>query len=185
MNEISHLSLAELEKGLDTIRQSPKNEGSLVLIVRRPAVDQREVLEDGELNQVEGLVGDSWRKRARIQVDSGLPNPDSQLTLINARLIALVAQAKERWQLAGDQLVVDLDLSLENLPSGTRLGIGSAIIEVTAKPHTGCDKFAGRFGPEALKWVNSPLGKSLRLRGINAKVVQGGIIHVGDLVRKA
>jgi hypothetical protein len=185
MNEISHLSLAELEKGLDTIRQSPKNEGSLVLIVRRPAVDQREVLEDGELNQAEGLVGDSWRKRARIQVDSGLPNPDSQLTLINARLIALVAQAKERWQLAGDQLVVDLDLSLENLPSGTRLGIGSAIIEVTAKPHTGCDKFAVRFGLEALKWVNSPLGKSLRLRGINAKVVQGGIIHVGDLVRKA
>ena len=185
MTEINHLSLAELEKGLDTIRLSPKNEGSLELIVRRPAVDQREVLEEGELNQAEGLAGDSWRKRAKKQVDTGLPNPDSQLTLINARLIALVAQANERWQLAGDQLVVDLDLSLENLPSGTRLVIGAAIIEVTAKPHTGCDKFAARFGPEALKWVNSPLGKSLRLRGLNAKVVQGGVIHVGDLVKKA
>jgi hypothetical protein len=184
MTEISHLSLSELEKGLDTIRQSPKNEGSLELIVRRPAVDQREVLVVGELNQAEGLAGDSWRRRAKTQVDSGLPNPDSQLTLINSRLIALVARAKERWQLAGDQLVVDLDLSLENLPSGTRLGIGSAIIEVTAKLHTGCDKFAARFGPEALKWVNSPLGKSLRLRGLNAKVVEGGIIRVGDVVKK-
>ena len=184
MTEINHLSLAELEKGLDTIRLSPKNEGSLELIVRRPAVDQREVLEEGELNQAEGLAGDSWRKRAKKQVDTGLPNPDSQLTLINARLIALVSQANERWQLAGDQLVVDLDLSLENLPSGTRLVIGAAIIEVTAKPHTGCDKFAARFGPEALKWVNSPIGKSLRLRGLNAKVVEGGIIRVGDVVKK-
>ena len=184
MTEISRVSLAELEKGLDTIRQSPKDEGSLVLIVRRPAVDQREVLEEGELNQAEGLAGDSWRKRAKIQAASGLPNPDSQLTLMNSRLIALVAQTKERWQLAGDQLVVDLDLSQENLPSGTRLGIGPAIIEVTAKPHTGCDKFAARFGPQALKWVNSPLGKSLRLRGLNAKVIRGGIIRVGDAVKK-
>src|SRR5512135_902286 len=122
MNEINHATLTELESGLDTIRQSPKNEGPLVLIVRRPGVDQREALEVGELNQTEGLAGDSWRKRARPQDDSGLPNPDAQLTLINARLIALVAQTKERWQLAGDQLVADLDLSLENLPNGTRLG---------------------------------------------------------------
>jgi MOSC domain-containing protein YiiM len=107
-----------------------------------------------------------------------------QLNLINARLIALLAQDKARWPLAGDQLYVDLDLSEENLPPGTRLTIGAAVIEVTDQPHTGCKKFAARFGADAVKFVNSPEGKALHLRGINAKVVQGGTIRAGDTVRK-
>jgi MOSC domain-containing protein YiiM len=185
MIEIKPLPLSELEDGLDTIRQSPKNEGMLALIVRRPQIDQREVLEVGELDPIEGLVGDTWRVRGSSRTPDGSANPDAQLTLINARLIDLIAQTTERWPLAGDQLVVDLDLSVENLPAGTRLALGTAVIEITAQPHTGCDKFAARFGLEALKWVNSPVGKPLRLRGLNAKVVQGGVIQIGDLIRKA
>lgn len=180
----TQLALAELEAGLAHIRQSPKTEGALVLIVRRPEVDVREVLPEGELSLTEGLVGDNWRMRGSSRTGDGSAHPEMQLNLINARALALIAQDEERWQLAGDQLVIDLDLSKENLPPGTRLALGAAIIEVTAQPHTGCNKFAARFGVDAAKWVNSPAGKELQLRGINARVVQPGVIRVGDTVTK-
>jgi MOSC domain-containing protein YiiM len=184
MPEVKQLTLAELEAGLDTIRQSPKQEGGLTLIVRRPAIDEREVLAKGKLDLHEGLVGDTWRTRGSSRTADGSSHPDMQLTLMNAHVIALLAQEKERWPLAGDQLFVDFDLSLDNLPVGTCLAIGTAVIEVTAQPHTGCNKFMARFGSEALKFVNSPMGKQLRLRGLNAKVVQPGAIRVGDRVKK-
>ena len=184
MAEEKHLTTAELEAGLDTIRQSPKDEGVIALIVRRPQVDAREVLEEGELDLVEGLVGDTWKVRRSTRTPDGAPHPDMQLNVINARVIALVAQEKDRWPLAGDQLFIDMDVSQENLPPGTRLALGSAVIEVTDQPHTGCKKFAARFGLDALKLVNSPVGKQLQLRGVNAKVAQPGVIRVGDFVKK-
>jgi hypothetical protein len=176
--------MAELEAGLEEIRQSPKDVGELTMIVRRPRVGTREVLEEAELNVVEGVAGDSWKDRASSRTFDGSPNLDMQLNVMNSRVIALVAQDRSRWQLAGDQLFVDLDLSAANLPPGTRLALGSAVIEVTAEPHTGCKKFVERFGLDAVKFVNSPLGKQLHLRGINAKVVQPGVIRAGDVVRK-
>ena len=131
-----------------------------------------------------GLVGDTWQARGSSHMPDRSSHPDMQLNLINTRLIALLAQDKARWPLAGDQLYVDLDLSEENLPPGTRLAIGAAVVEVTDQPHTGCKKFAARFGTDAVKFVNSPEGKALHLRGVNAKVVQGGTIRTGDAVRK-
>ena len=184
MTEAKHLTTAELEAGLDAVRQSPKDEGVIALIVRRPQVDAREVLEEGELDLVEGLVGDSWKVRASNRTPDGSPHPDMQLNVMNARVIALVAGEKERWSLAGDQLFIDMDVSQENLPPGTRLALGSAVIEVTDQPHAGCKKFAARFGLDALKLVNSPVGKQLQLRGVNAKVAQPGVIRVGDFVKK-
>ena len=184
MDSIKHLTGQELEAGLAEIRQSPKDEGILELIVRRPQPDEREILEEGELHLVEGLIGDSWIRRSSSRTSDGSAHPDMQLNIMNARAIALIAQHKDRWPLAGDQLYIDMDLSAENLPAGTRLAIGSAIIEVTAQPHTGCKKFVSRFGLEAMKFVNSPVGKQLRLRGINARVVQAGGIRAGDIVRK-
>jgi hypothetical protein len=181
---IRHLNMAELEAGLDEIRRSPKNEGRLEMIVRRPAVDQREVLHEGKLDLADGLLGDSWKTRGSSRTADGAAHPEMQLNLMNARVVALLAQDKERWQLAGDQLFVDLDLSEENLPPGSQLAIGEAVIEVTAQPHTGCQKFVSRFGLDAMKFVNSPLGKQLHLRGINAKVVQPGVIRAGDVIRK-
>ena len=178
------LTMAELEAGLDEILQAPKDEGVLRLIVRRPRVDVREVLEEGELHPSEGLVGDSWKLRGSSRTPDGSAHPDMQLNIMNARVIALVAQDKDRWQLAGDQLFVDLDLSAENLPAGTQLSLGTAVIEVSPQPHTGCQKFVARFGLDAVKFVNSAVGKELHLRGINAKVVQSGIIRVGDLAKK-
>ena len=126
-----HLTMAELEAGLDTIRQSPKDEGVIALIVRRPQINAREVLEEGELDPVEGLVGDSWRGRRSTRTHDGSAHPDMQLNIMNARVIALLAREKDRWPLAGDQLFIDMDVSLENLPPGTRLALGSAVIEVT------------------------------------------------------
>jgi hypothetical protein len=184
ISEIAHLTMAELEAGLDHIRQSPKDEGVLQLIVRRPRVDEREVLEEGELHISEGLVGDSWVTRGSSRTSDGSSHPDMQLNVMNARVISLVAGDKDRWQLAGDQLYIDLDLSDENLPAGSRLALGSAVIEVSPQPHTGCQKFVSRFGRDAVKFVNSPIGKELHLRGLNAKVLQSGMIRVGDVVRK-
>lgn len=184
MSTITHLTTAELEAGLAVVRQSPKDGGRLEMIVRRPRVDEREVLEEGELDLEMGLVGDTWLERGSSRTADGSAHPDMQLNVINARLLDLVAQDKARWQLAGDQLVVDFDLSETNIPPGTQLAIGSAVIEVTAQPHTGCQKFVARFGREAMLFVNSPVGKQLHLRGINARVVQPGTIRTGDAVRK-
>jgi len=184
MTEVKHLTMAELETGVELIRQAPKDGGVLDLIVRRPQSEAREVLVEGQLDLVEGLVGDNWRTRGSSRTADGSAHPDMQLNIMSSRAIALVAQAKERWQLAGDQLFLDMDLSAENLPPGTRLALGSAVIEVTPEPHTGCKKFVTRFGLDAMQFVNSPIGKALRLRGLNAKVVQPGAIRVGDVARK-
>ena len=181
---MQHLPMDELEAGLETIRQSPKDAGVLELIVRRPRVGEREVLDEGELDLVEGLVGDNWRTRGSSRMDDGSAHPDMQLNIMNARVIALVAQQRDRWQLAGDQLFLDMDLSADNVPPGTHVAIGSAVIAVTDQPHTGCQKFAARFGLEALKFISTLEGKALQLRGINAKVVQPGVIRVGDVAKK-
>ena len=154
------------------------------LIVRRPAVSEREVLEVGELSVTDGLVGDTWNRRGSARTGDGLPHPEMQLNIMNSRVIALVAQDTERWPLSGDQLFLDMDLSADNLPSQTRLALGSAVIEVTAQPHTGCKKFVERFGLDAVKFVNSTVGRELNLRGINARVVQAGVIRVGGVAAR-
>jgi hypothetical protein len=179
-----HLTMSELEAGLDEIRLAPKDAGVLELIVRRPRVNDREVLEEAELHLDEGLVGDSWKRRRSKTTADGSPNPLMQLNIMNSRVTSLVAQDKDRWQLAGDQLYIDMDLSEENVAAGTRLALGSAVIEVTPPPHLGCQKFVARFGREAMMFVNSKVGRQLHLRGVNAKVAQGGIIRVGDVARK-
>jgi MOSC domain-containing protein YiiM len=172
------LTWEELEAGLEAILEAPKDGGVLHRIVRRPRVNEREVLGEGALNPEEGLAGDSWRHRGRA------PHPDVQLTLMGSRTIGLIAQEEARWELSGDQLFVDLDLSVENLPPGTRLSVGAAVIEISNEPHTGCAKFVSHFGVDAMKFVNSPRGRRLRLRGLYARVVQAGAIRVGDLVCK-
>jgi hypothetical protein len=181
---VDYLTMSELQAGLDGIRKSPKDAGTLELIVRRPQSGAREVVQEGQLDLIEGLVGDNWRTRGCPLTADGSAHPDMQLNVMNSRVIALVAQHFDRWPLAGDQLFVDLDLSAENLPPETQLRLGSAVIEVTKQPHTGCAKFVERFGLEAVKFVNSDEGKRLHLRGINARVVVPGVIRVGDVVSK-
>ncbi len=174
-----------LDAGLDHIRRSPATNGTLELIVRRPAVDEREILAEGQLDSTVGLVGDTWAERGSTKTPDGRAHPGRQLTLMNARLAALLAgDNRDRWAQAGDQLYVDLDLSETNLPAGTRLAVGDAVIKVTGEPHTGCAKFSARFGPDALRFVNSAVGRELRLRGINARVLSAGTIRVGDRIRK-
>jgi MOSC domain-containing protein YiiM len=184
MTNALHLTEAELEAGLPRILESPKERGSLELIVRRPRADERETLAEARLDLQTGLAGDNWIDRRSSRTEDGTPHPDTQLTLMSARVVALVARTKDRWPLAGDQLYVDLDLSAANLPPGTRLQIGAAVVEVTAQPHTGCAKFAARFGHDALRFVNGPAWKALRMRGIYAKVIEAGTIRPGDAVTK-
>jgi hypothetical protein len=181
---MNHATYEELLAGLDSVRESPNDEGVLRLIVRRPAVDAREVLEVGRLEPSEGLVGDTWRVRGSSRTDDGTPHPDLQLTLMNSRVIALLAGDRSRWPLAGDQLYVDLDLSASNVPAGTRLALGTAVVVVTDQPHTGCTKFAARFGVAAARLLASAEGRALNLRGINARVVRSGVVREGDVARK-
>ena len=166
--------MLELQAGLEQIRRSPRDTGSVELIVARPAEGERELLEIGTLDETVGLIGDRWSDA----------DPRTQLTLTNARVVALVAIDPDRRALAGDQLYVDLNLGGENLPPGTRLSVGEAVIEVTDVPHTGCGKFIKRFGIDAQKFVNSPAGRELNLRGVNARVITGGAVHVGDTIAK-
>jgi hypothetical protein len=180
---VSHLTTAALEDGLDEIRSSPTDDGRVELIVRRPAENERDVLTEATLDPRSGLDGDTWLTRTNGPADAA-ERVDRQLTLMNARAAALVAGDPDRRPLAGDQLYVDLDLSEANLPTGALLQIGSAVIEVSEKPHTGCKKFAARFGQDALRFVNSPTGRALRLRGLNARIVEGGTVRTGDPVHK-
>jgi MOSC domain-containing protein YiiM len=171
-----HLDLDRLDLGLDHIRQAPAELGTVELIARRPAEDAREVLTEVQLDTAAGVVGDDWINRGA--------ELDRQVTLMNARVIDLLAQTRERWPLAGDQLYVDFDLSEANLPAGTRLEVGSAVLEVSAAPHRGCKKFGARFGLDALRFVNSQTGYALRMRGMNATVVRAGTVRTGDPIRK-
>jgi MOSC domain-containing protein YiiM len=171
-----HLDLPALEAGLGTVREAPRERGTLALVVRTPGENEREELTEAELDETAGLVGDDWYGEGA--------DPDRQITVMNVRAVALLAGSRDRWTLAGDQLYVDLDISEANLPAGTRLEVGSAVLEVTAAPHRGCKKFAARYGLEALRFVNSEVGYALKLRGVNARVVRGGTVRPGDPVVK-
>jgi len=176
------LNRVELEAGLSEVLRAPKDAGDLAMIVQRPVTGERNAVESGSLSVDDGLVGDNWKARGSGMTPDRSAHPDMQLNIMNVRAAALIAQDPRRWPLAGDQLYVDLDLSAKNLPPGSRLRMGKAIVDVTSIPHTGCRKFVQRFGRDAMEFVNSDVGRQHNLRGINAKVVQGGEISVNDVV---
>jgi hypothetical protein len=172
-----HRTIAELEPHLDHLAASPKDVGVLELVVCRPARHTRRILDEGMLDAQLGLVGDSWSARAEESV-----RPDIQVSLINARMVALLSSDPERQALCGDQLYVDLDLSVENLPAGSRVKVGDAVVEISSTPHLGCGIFLHHFGREATRFVNSREGRRLRLRGAKGRVVTGGAVSTGDKV---
>jgi hypothetical protein len=177
-------SRAELDDALDHVRRSPSDLGEVQLLLRRPGVSEREVIDTADFDTAIGLVGDNWFVRGSTTGPDGLADPDKQLTIMNARAADAVAFSRDRWAFAGDQIYADLDLSVQNLPAGTRLRCGSAVLEVTASPHLGCAKFTQRFGVDALRWVNSDVGKVLRLRGVNLRVAESGSAKLGDVLTK-
>jgi MOSC domain-containing protein YiiM len=174
----------DFASSLADVCDSPRDRGTLHSIVRRPARDRREVVAQAVLDLETGLVGDDWLARGSSSTPDGRANPDSQLTIMSVRVLQAIEPDEARWALAGDQLLVDLDLSIANLPPGARIIVGEAELVISETPHTGCAKFSGRFGSDALRWINSPLGRDLRLRGVNARVVRGGVIRIGDLIQK-
>jgi len=184
MKEVVVRALKEMEAHLDDIRQSPADAGTVTLIVSRPQTNERMIIKSCDLDLDKGLVGDNWVTRGDKHTPGGKADPGRQITIINTRAIKAITDAEARWPEAGDQLYVDFDLSMENLPPGTRLSVGNAEVEVTPLPHLGCAKFGTRFGRDANMFVNSELGKSLNLRGINARVVKAGAVVTGDTIRK-
>ncbi len=173
---VSHLTSEQIQAGMENVLGSPADGGPLVKIVRRPDMERREVVGEGVLDVDLGLVGDNWMARST--------DPVGQIAVMNSRFLSLIAQSEQRWELVGDQLIVDLDLSMENLPPGTQLAIGSAVLEIQEKPHTGCAKFSARFGLDALQFISTPSGRELRLRGVYARIVQSGTARAGDTVTK-
>ena len=181
---MQHLSRESLAAGLEQIRGAPRDSGRLVLIVRRPAVGQRELPASAMLDQATGLAGDNWLARGSTSTPDGSADPQRQVTVMNVRVAELVAGGADRMPLAGDQLYLDLDLSQENLPPGSLLAVGQAVLQVSQAPHLGCAKFVERFGAEAMRFVNSRTGRQLRLRGMNASVLVPGTVRLGDLAVK-
>ena len=178
------LSWDELEAGLPHVLASPTGAGTVELIACRPEEGERKVLEEAQFDIELGLIGDMWHRRGSKRTADGGPNPLAQVTLMNARAVDLIAGGDHsRWALAGDQLYVDLDITEASLPAGTRLGVGTAVLELTTEPHTGCDKFRARFGGAAVKFVNGGTYRHLRLRGANARVVEPGVVRRGDAIR--
>jgi hypothetical protein len=169
---------------LEAVQAAPRDGGRLERIVRRPAVDERETLPEATLDTTRGLVGDSWLARGNRRTADGSADPACQVTLVSTRVLEAIEPDRERWPLAGDQLYVDFDLSVEGLPAGSRISIGTAVLEISETPHTGCAKFSARFGSDALRWINSPVGRAHRMRGLNARVVESGTIREGDAVRR-
>jgi len=182
--QATHFTMEELEAGLETIGESPRDNGVIEMIVSRPSVDERLLLNHADIDLGGGMVGDSWVARGSKSTPDGKANPAAQITLMNSRIANLVAGDRSRWQWAGDQFYVDFDISMENLPPGQKIAIGSVILEVSEVPHTGCAKFTERFGHAAIQFVNSPTGRQARRRGVNTRVVQGGTIRVGDSITK-
>lgn len=186
------LNKDELEAGIDNILESPKDNGSLKLIVIRPDVEQRKILSEGELSTVEGLVGDSWIKRPDSKTTDKKPRIGTQITMMNSRVISLITKKLykdekekfEKWSLAGDQFFVDMDLSYDNLPPGTKLSLGSAKIEISSDPHNGCKKFEEWYGKDAREFVNSEKGKKFNFRGIQGKVIKNGSVKINDFLKK-
>jgi hypothetical protein len=182
---VKHLTMAELEAGLSELAQTPKDQGALEMIVCRPEILERKVVDQAELDPEQGLIGDNWKTRGSSHSEDGSALLDAQITLMNSRALQLMAHDRSRWALAGDQLIVDFDLSAENLPIGQQITIGSALLEITPMPHTGCAKFTERFGHDAIRFVNSPEGRAARRRGVYAKVIKAGAIRIGDVIKKA
>jgi MOSC domain-containing protein YiiM len=182
---VEYLSRQQLTAGLGRIRDSPPDGGRLVLIVRRPVVGERDLPGEAVLDLDTGLAGDNWLARGSSRTPDGSADPDKQITVMNARAAELVAGGTGRMALAGDQLYVDLDISVDNLPAGSLLAVGQAVLRVSEAPHTGCAKFIERFGTEAMRFVNSRVGRQLRLRGMNTRVVVPGTVRLGDLAAKA
>ena len=169
----------------EAVLASPCCEAAVSLIVRRPARDQREVLTEARLDPGEGLVGDDWLARGSKLTPDGSADPLSQLTIINTRVLEAIEPDRSRWPLSGGQLYAELDLSSANLPVGARLRVGEALVEVTERPHTGCAKYAARFGLDALRWISTPTGRAARMRGAYVRVLEGGTVRLGDSIRLA
>lgn len=182
MRQLTH---DEIEGGLAHVATAPRDHGTLEMIVLRPEVDRRTTPAQAMCSVDEGVVGDNWVSRGSRHTEDGSANPDQQITVMNARYLDLIADGdRSRWPLAGDQLVVDLDLSEDALQPGDRCSIGHVVLEVTPHPHRGCAKFRDRFGVDAVRVANGPIGRAMRLRGVHVSVVEGGVVRVGDRIAR-
>ncbi len=181
---MTHRTIEELEVGLTQIRDAPSEQGTLRLIVARTEVNERQIVEQGELTLEGGLEGDNWLARGNLHTEDGSADTLRQITIMNSRVLELIAGPTKKWPAAGDQLYADFDISETNARSGTHLKIGNATLEVTEAPHLGCHKFRARYGRDALHWVNSETGMALKLRGINTRVIHPGTIRTGDPITK-
>jgi MOSC domain-containing protein YiiM len=180
-----HLTTPELEQTLPTVLASPRDVGRLEVIVVRPTADERQTPASILITPERGVEGDHWLSDFPTDPTHNEMHLDSQVSLMNARFLRQIAVEEEAVCLAGDNLVVDLDLSEENLPAGSRLAIGDAVtLEITATPHTGCTKLAARYGQESRAFMNNPRGTALHLRGRYARVLTAGTATIGDTVRK-
>jgi hypothetical protein len=184
-NTTQHATSIELEQGLADVLASPTDAGRLTAIFVRPAPNERRTLDSATLTSEGGINGDRWVKDSYYRLKDGTSDPRCQVSMMNDRFLRQIAGDETEMCLAGDNLIVDLDLSESNLPAGNQVAIGpEVILEISDHKHTGCSKFARRYGANAKTFANNKQGTALHLRGRYARIVRGGTIRVGDAVRK-
>ena len=166
------------------IEAAPKDTGTLDMIISRPDHGMRTQPQSVEVTAKSGVAGDHWSKGCWSSLSDGSPNPDVQICMMMSGVIGAIAGDRANWPAAGDNFFLDMDLTPANMPPGTRFAIGTAEFVVTDEPHNGCQSFIDRYGRDACLFVNTGRGKSLRLRGIYARVTKDGTVSVGDTVRK-
>lgn len=179
-----HLTRAELAAALPQVTAGPKDHGELKAIFVRPGPGQRLDVSSVAISSAGGLEGDHWAKGCWKSLPDGSPDPDVQVFIMNARFLDLIAQERSHWASCGNSFVADMDLGADNLPVGTRLKAGSAELEITAVPGTGCEAFIEWYGRDACVFVNTGEGKKNRLRGVYARVVKDGVVRIGDTLTK-
>lgn len=184
LEEKLHRTREELASALPYVAASPKDGGSVALIVVRPDHGRRETPDRVRISAQDGVEGDHWSKGCWLETDDGAPHPDVQINLMCTRAAEVIAGDPALWPAAGNNFFVDIDLSPDNLPAGTRLALGTAEIEITDQPNKGCQVFIDHYGRDACIFVNTGPGWSLRMRGLYARVVQNGDVRLDDRIRK-
>jgi hypothetical protein len=180
-----HRTRAEIEAGIGPVLQSPAEGAAVEALFSRPAPGKRLDLPALEVSVSGGIAGDHWSLGCWKTLPDGSPDPDVQVSLMNRRMLHLIAGARDNWARAGNNIIVDMDLSIDNLPIGQRLRVGTAELEIGPVANTGCDFFIERYGRDACVFVNTGIAKQKRLRGVYARVVKDGQIRIGDIIRKA
>lgn len=174
------ITRAELDRAWPDIMAAPKDGAAIEMLCLRPAMGERRFVDEIHVTREEGIPGERWLTQPWMRLPGGQPDPAIQVSFLQRRVLDLVWRDREGTPHPGDTFVVDMDLSEANLPAGSLLQVGSAVLEVSTVFNNACAKWKKRYGDDALDWVRAYENKEFRPRGVLAKVHRDGVFRAGD-----